>query len=121
MQVQGVGAFVRVLVPVRLTGGYTITYGAWLSVSPDDLRRAWEVWWTPAYPELQLAGILANMLPVWESETYRKPLAAAVLDPDSTPYATDSEDAFMRRVLGEEWPHEPILEALAKFDGVSPR
>ena len=44
MQVQDIGAFVRILVPVNLAGGYKITYGAWLSVSPDDLRRAWEVW-----------------------------------------------------------------------------
>jgi hypothetical protein len=63
MQVQDVGAFVRVMVPVRLTGGYTVRFGAWLSVRPEDLRHAWEVWWTPAYAELRLAGVLANMLP----------------------------------------------------------
>jgi len=40
MQVQGVGAFVRILVPVHLTGGYTVTFGAWLGLHPDDLRRA---------------------------------------------------------------------------------
>ncbi len=113
MQVRDVGAFVRVLVPVRLTGGYTITYAAWLSVHPEDLRRAWEGWWTPAYAELRLAGVLANKLPAWETETYGKPLVAAVRDPDAAPYATDSDDAFMRRVLREEWPHELILAASA--------
>ena len=54
MQVEGAGSFVRILVPIKLTGGHTTTYGAWLSVHPEDLRRAWEVWTTPAYKELRL-------------------------------------------------------------------
>ena len=99
---------------MRLTGGYTITYAVWLAVHPDDLRRAWEVWWTPAYADLRLAGILANKMPAWEAETYGKPLVAAVRDPDAAPYAADSDDAFMRRVLREEWPHEVILDATAR-------
>ena len=69
MQVQAVGCFVRILIPVRLTGGYTVTYGAWLAVSPEDLRHAWEVWWTPAYRDLRLTGVLANRLPAWEDQT----------------------------------------------------
>lgn len=115
MQVRDVGAFVRVMVPIRLTGGYTVTYGAWLSVPPADLRHAWEVWWTPVYAGPQLTGVLANMLPLWEQETYAKPLSAAVRDAESAPYAADSSDPFLRRVLQEEWPHGPILEALARY------
>jgi hypothetical protein len=63
MQVEGVGFFVRILVPIKLTGGHTTTYGAWLSVHPEDLRRSWEVWTTPAYKELRLRGVLANSFP----------------------------------------------------------
>lgn len=116
MQVQGVGAFVRVLVPVKLTGGHSVTFGSWLSVSPDDLRRAYEVWWKPEYAGLRLEGALANMLPGWEEETYVKPLEVAVLDRDAVPYAVASTDAFMRKVLGDEWPHEDVLAAVAPFD-----
>jgi len=90
MQVQGVGAFVRILVPVKLTGGYKVTYGAWLSVHPDDLRHACEVWTAPQYLELRLRGVLANKLPGWESETYGKPVQAEVLDVEQVPYAVDS-------------------------------
>ena len=111
MQVQGVGAFVRILVPIRLTGGYTVTYGAWLSVHPDDLRRAWEVWMVPAYGDLRLSGTLANMLPGWESQSYGTPVEAAVLDVEHVPYAVDSADEFMRRVLQDEWPHAIVLGA----------
>jgi hypothetical protein len=106
MQVEDVGAFVRILVPVTLSGGYKITYGAWLSVSPQDLRRAWEVWRLPSYADLRLDGVLANMLPGWEDDTYAKPVTASVLDVEQIPYAVDSQDPFMRRVLNDEWPHE---------------
>ena len=41
MQVQAVGCFVRILIPVRLTGGYTVTYGAWLAVMRRVLRAEW--------------------------------------------------------------------------------
>ena len=115
MEVRDVGAFVRVLVPVRLTGGYTITYGVWLGVRAEDLRRAWEVWRTPEYTDLRLDGLFANKLPAWERETYGRPLVATVRDPDAVPYATESDDPFMRCVLQEEWPHEPILDATARF------
>ena len=117
MQVKGVGGFVRILVPVKLTGGYTVTYGAWLSVESADLRRAWEVWQDDrSYQELRLNGVMANMLPGWEDETYVKPVEAAVIDIQHTPYAVDSRDEFMRRVIKDEWPHEFVLEAIAPFE-----
>lgn len=115
LQVQGVGAFVRVLVPVRLTGGFTVTFGAWLSVHPDDLRRAYAAWPTPEYASLRLDGVLANMLPSWEQETYTKPLSAAVVDPEHAPYAESSPDDFMARVLADEWPHDLVLGAIAPY------
>ena len=116
MQVRDVGSFVRILVPVKLTGGYTVTYGAWLSVRPEDLRHAWEQWWAPTYGSLRLNGLLANMLPGWESESYVKPLEAAVLDVEQVPYAVDSTDKFMRHVLQDEWPHEAVLAAVAPYE-----
>jgi hypothetical protein len=116
MQVKGIGGFVRILVPVKLSGGYTVTYGAWLSVESDDLHRAWEVWTKPSYKQLRLRGVLANMLPGWESETYVKPVEAAVLNLEHTPYAIDSPDEFMRRVIHEEWPHDVVLTAIAPIE-----
>ena len=112
-QVEGVGAFVRVLIPIRLIGGYTVTYGAWLDVHPKDLRHAWEVWLTPEYAALRLAGFLANGLPPWETDTYGKAVAAVVLDADKVPYAVESSDEFMRHVLQDEWPHDLVLGAIA--------
>jgi hypothetical protein len=119
MQVQGVGAFVRILVPVKLIGGYKVTYGAWLSVHPDDLRLACDVWTALQYRELRLRGVLANKLPGWESETYLKPVEAAVLDVEQVPYAMASPDEFLQHVLQDEWPHEAVLRAVAAYEGHS--
>lgn len=116
MVVKDLGSFVRIRVPIHLTGGYTVTYGAWLSVHPDDLRRAWEVWDTPDYAHLTLSGFLANMLPGWEEETLAKPLEAIVQDADQTPVASASPDAFLRRVLQETWPHDAVLSAIAPYE-----
>jgi hypothetical protein len=117
MQVEDIGAFVRILVPVRLTGGFAVTYGAWLGVHPDQLRRAWEVWERPEYMSLQLRRILANKLPPWEAETYRKQLEAAPRVEDQLPYATQSADPGLQDILSREWQHEPVLDALSLYGG----
>ncbi len=117
MQVKGIGGFVRILVPIKLTGGYTVTYGAWLSVDSPTLQRAWELWEDEGYKDLRLHGVLANMLPGWEEETYVKPIEAAVINTEHTPYAVASPDEFMSRVLNDEWPHEFVLAAIAPFEG----
>ncbi|HJU91461.1 MAG TPA: DUF2199 domain-containing protein [Pyrinomonadaceae bacterium] len=117
MEVKDLGSFVRILIPIKLSGGYTVTYSAWLSVHPFDLYRAWEVWTDDsAYPQLRLFGYLANKIPTWENETFKKPLDAAVLNVEHTPYAVDSSDEFMRRVIHDEWPHEEVLAAIAIYE-----
>ncbi len=117
MQVRGVGSLVRILVPVQLTGGFKVTFGAWLGVHPDDLRRSYEVWNADAYRDLRLEGRLANMLPPWESDTIARPLTAEVREVDEVPHAVDSSDEFLRRVLTDKWPHEEILAAVAPYEG----
>jgi hypothetical protein len=38
MEIPAHGAFVRALLPVRLTGGFTVTYGLWVGIRPEDLQ-----------------------------------------------------------------------------------
>ncbi len=116
MAVRDVGSFVRIVVPVRLSGGYTVTFGAWLGVHPDDVRRAHEVWESPDYSTLELDGRLANMLPSWEEQSYGRPLRARVRHVDEVPYAVESADADLQRILTDEWPHESVLAAIAPFE-----
>jgi hypothetical protein len=117
MQVEGIGAFVRILVAIRLTGGYTVTFGAWLGVHSDDLRHAYDVWMTDRYAHLALHGVLANGLPPWIDQTFRQPLRATVRDVDQIPYADGSEDAFVASLLTEEWAHDAVLPYLPLYEG----
>lgn len=110
MQVPNVGAFVRALLPIRLSGGYTLTFGVWLAIHPDDLQRAARLWWSPQYAELRLDGWLANVVPPWA--LLAAPVTAVVRDPDQTPYCDQSAEPMLARILAEEWPHEEVLSAL---------
>jgi hypothetical protein len=78
------------------------------------------VWEAPEYSSLRAAGVLANMLPPWESETYRKPLDAAVVDVDKVPFASGSTDSFLTRVITDEWAHDLVLTAVAPYEAGSP-
>jgi hypothetical protein len=115
MQIPGVGPFVRCLLAVRLSGGHSVTFGVWIGVSPDDLQRAFRLWWAPEYTGLVLDGRLANALPGWG--LLAAPVRAAVRHPDETPYCISSPDPVLARVLGAEWPHEQILNAVEAAGG----
>lgn len=110
MQVPDLGAFVRVLLPVHLTGGYRVTFGAWLGVDPAELRRASSLWWEPEYAGLEFEGRLANALPGWG--LLAAPAQAAVLNPDETPYIVGSSDHEFNHVLRDEWPHRDVLDRI---------
>ncbi|TDQ00192.1 DUF2199 domain-containing protein [Labedaea rhizosphaerae] len=110
MQVPGLGAFVRALLPVRLTGGYAVTYGVWIGVSPDDLQRAFRVWWAPEYVDLRLTGVLANRIAPWE--VFGAAVELGVRDAEQTPWCEASPDAALASVLTQEWEHGPVLATL---------
>jgi len=110
MQVPNIGAFVRALLPVRLTGGFTVTFGVWLGVHPDDLQHAFRVWWEDEYADLVLDARLANALPVWG--LLMAPVRAVVRDTEQTPYCADSPNEKLAAVLTDEWPHRLVLDAI---------
>lgn len=110
MQVPGVGPFIRAVLPVSLTGGFTVTFGVWLLVHPADLERAFHVWWAPEYTDLVLDGWLANSLPVWG--LLASPVRAVVRDPAATPCCDSSSNDELQRVLTHEWPHDFVLDAV---------
>lgn len=107
MQIPGVGAFVRALLPVKLTGDFSVTFGVWVAVDPAELQRAASVWSAPEYQDLRLQGWLANELPVWG--LLSAPVELAVRDPEQTPYCAVSSDPGLAGVLTEVWPHEDVL------------
>jgi hypothetical protein len=110
MQVPSVGAFVRALLPIALTGAHTVTYGVWVAIGPRQLQRVFAIWWAPEYKDLRLDGFLANSIRPWG--LLAAPVSLAVRDPQQTPYCSASTDQQLSRVLSERWPHEDILDAL---------
>ena len=115
IQVQGVGAFVRVLLPIRLTGGYSLTVGTWLAIDPANLRSVWEEWIKDDYSSLVLDGFLANAIPPWGEAVLSAPATATVRDPKLNPYITASPHPVLGEVLATEWPHEDVL---APYEGL---
>lgn len=113
MQVPNVGSFVRVLLPIQLTGGFSLTYGLWLEVSPSDLQSTFDSWTDPSYPDLRLTGRLGNSVLPWG--LLGAPVATVVRDPDETPYCASSSDETLNRVLTDEWDHDLVLGAIGNI------
>lgn len=110
MQVNGVGAFVRAILPVRLSGGHSVTFGVWVAIAPAELQRVFEVWWKPEYAHLTLDGYLANEVMPWG--LLKSHVTLNVLDPDQTPYCVSSNSSGLNAVLSQEWAHKEVLDAL---------
>jgi hypothetical protein len=115
LQVQDVGAFVRVLLPIKLTDGYTLTVGAWLAIDPAHLEHVWKIWDTPAYRALVLDGYLANAIEPWGDSLLGAAATARVQDETQLPWIVSSSHAGLDRLIRADWPHGPVLSAYASL------
>lgn len=110
LMVQNVGCFVRALLPVQLTGGYAVTFGVWVAIREEDLRHAYETWWTPTYADLTIDGYLANdLLPFGLGG---RPVRIEVRDENTLPECTSSTDPELAHVMHTTWDHRTVLDAL---------
>ena len=112
LAVKDVGFFVRTLLPVKLTGGYTVTFGIWLTVESDVLYQAYQVWHASEYADLEISGEVANALPNWGEAVVGGRVSTEVRDPDQIPYVCGSDDPLILRILTDEWPHDEVLPYL---------
>jgi hypothetical protein len=114
IQAPGVGAFVRALLPIRLTDGHRLTYGVWVAIHPDELQRAFSVWWAPEYADLELPGVLANPVPPWG--LLFAPVELGIRDTEEAPYCRHSTDPKLLAVLEREWGHATVLDSTSALD-----
>ena len=112
MRAVGIGSSIRSLIPIRLSGEASATFGAWIGVHPEVLEWAIEIEDGPDYADFGFEGVLANRLPPWGSVTFGKLVEAEVLELDSIPYVTGSADPELARILTTEWPHDDVLYVL---------
>ncbi|MET8630927.1 DUF2199 domain-containing protein [Kitasatospora sp. NPDC004669] len=113
LRVDGVGSFIRCLLPVRLTGGTELVLGTWLRISDDDLDHAHRIWEDPAYRELTLRGTMANAIKPWGDDLRDAPATVVVRSPDEIPYVDHSDDELLRRILTTTWDRDDVLCRLA--------
>jgi hypothetical protein len=110
IQVQGVGAFVRVMLPIRLTEGHSLTVGTWLAINPVEMPAVWERWNAPEYADLELTGYVANAIPPWGKNLLGATASAAVRNADQNPFITGSSHNDLAAVIGNTWPYKEVLD-----------
>ncbi len=110
--IKNVGFFVRVLLPVQLTDGFSVAIGTWLEIDADDFRKAWQTWNFPEYADLSFEGYVANAVAPWGAFPHAL-VRALVRDADQVPFLASSDDPTITRILGETWPHSEVLAPYA--------
>jgi hypothetical protein len=110
-QADGVGAFIRCLMPVALSGQATVTYSVWLGVPADQLRQAYAEWETPAYADLKLDGVIANAVKPWP-DLFGDAAQAEVRDLNSLPYLVARQNSVLSRVLTQVWDRDDVLSRI---------
>jgi hypothetical protein len=68
---------------VKLSGGYSVTFGFWVAIDPGQPRHLFDVWWTHEYERLALEGYLANEVMPWG--LLGAPISLRVRDRSHTP------------------------------------
>lgn len=107
-----VGIFIRVLLPVTPSEGYSIRYGTWLGLTTkENFERARDLWHAPEYPSLVLTGVLANAIEPWGEPLMTK-VRVGVRAAHEVPYVEAFKDPEMGKVLTETWSRSWVLSAI---------
>ena len=112
LAIKTIGFFVRVILPVKLTDGYSVDFGTWLEVHSEDFRTTWQTWNMPEYADLSIEGYVANAIEPWKKLPHTL-VRATVRDIDQVPYLTSCNDERMSKILGDTWPHDEVLTPYA--------
>jgi hypothetical protein len=98
-------SYLRCLLPVRLTGGTELVYGAWMRISKVDAMYAHAVWDNDSeYANFRVSGTFANFILPWD--LLGTPVEAAVLNADELPYYTSHP------LLEREWDRDEVLSCI---------
>ncbi len=112
LAIKNVGFFLRVILPVKLDGGFAIDFGTWLEIDNEDFRTAWQTWNFPEYKDLEIEGYVANQIAPFDR--FAHALAkVTVREPEQVPYLTSSEDEAFTKLLTDTWPHAKVLAPYA--------
>jgi hypothetical protein len=114
LAIKSIGFFVRVILPVKLTDGFSVNFGTWLEIHAEDFRNAWQTWNFPEYADLEFQGYVANRIEPWKPFPHAL-VKAKVRELEQVPYLTASENEVFAKVLSETWPHSDVLTPYAEL------
>lgn len=112
LAIKNVGFFVRVILPVQLTGSFSVAFGTWLEVRDEDFKKAWRTWNAPEYADLAMEGYVGNEIEPWNPFPHAL-VRAVVRDVEQVPYLASSDDPLFTRILDETMPHADVLASYA--------
>ncbi|MFD9699707.1 hypothetical protein [Lentzea sp. NPDC059081] len=97
--------YIRCLLPVQLTGGTELVFGAWMQISKVDAMYAHAVWDNDGeYSNLRVSGRFANVIRPWDVLGVQA--EAAVLNADELPYFTSHP------LLERDWDRDEVLSRI---------
>jgi hypothetical protein len=114
LAIKDVGFFVRVILPIKLTDGFSVHIGTWLECHAEDFRKAWQTWNFPEYADLEIEGYVGNEMEPWKKFPHAL-VKATVRDMAQVPYLTASQNEVFTRILTETWPHADVLKQYAEL------
>jgi hypothetical protein len=120
LAIKNVGFFVRVILPVKLTDGFSVHIGTWLEIDADDFRTAWQTWNFPEYKDLVLRGYVANEIAPWGRFPHEL-VSATVRDVIQVPYLTSTDNPLVTKILSETLPHAEVLAPYAELLRTDPK
>ena len=99
-------AYLRCLLPVRLTGGTELVFGAWTQVRRDTAMSSPSVREDGTeYTRFTVSGTFANVIRPWD-DLLGVPVEAAVRDTNEFPYFTSHP------LLEREWDRDEVLSCI---------
>ncbi len=114
LAIKNVGFFLRVLLPVKLTDGFSVDFGTWLEIDAPDFRNAWQTWNFPEYADLVVEGYVANEIKPWNQFPHAL-VRAVVRDTAQVPYLDSCANQLTTKIIEDTWPHAEVLLPYAEL------
>jgi hypothetical protein len=107
---RGFGNYFRVILPVRLDDGRTVTFGVWVEIhTPDEFTRVLDYCREPEDPpSLTFQGTLSNSVAPWQGKTMGATVTSALLEPRKLPRITGGDPPVLE-VLNGSWSARDVL------------
>jgi hypothetical protein len=107
----GVGNFIKVLLPVRLDDGRTVTYSLWVGLGATLMEKVCDLIRAENYRNLTFEGLLANGVRPWGDTLLKAHVRVSAVVENGSWYlvVVGSDTPALAEVLTREWPADHVL------------